>query len=130
MNDLDDKILAAIRAETEESLDEYKDELGLFGLVGESFKGALRWVVFIAFALILVFIGIGIYCAYHFVHATDIALKLNWFGGSALAFLIVVVLRLWYFIELSRVSIRREIKRVELQISLLGTKISEIQSSQ
>ncbi len=126
MNDIDDKILAAIRTETENSLSEYNEELGLFGLVGESFKGALRWVVVSAFILILIFIGIGVYCAINFVHTTDIAVKLNWFGGSALAFLIVIVLRLWYFMELNRLSIRREIKRVELQISLLGTKIDEL----
>lgn len=129
MNEIDDKILEAIRTETEESLDEYKDELGLFALVNESFKGALRWVVFIAFALILIFIGIGVYCAVNFVHATDIAVKLNWFGGAALAFLIVIVLRLWYFMELNRLSIKREIKRVELQVSLLGTKIEGLRSS-
>ena len=129
MNDIDDKILDAIRTETEESLDDYKDELGLFGLVGESFKGALRWIVFIAFALILIFIGIGVYCAINFVHATDIATKLNWFGGAALAFLIVIVLRLWYFMELNRLSIRREIKRVELLVSLLGTRLEKLQSS-
>lgn len=123
MNDLDDKILAAMQNEAEKSLEDYQEDLGLFGLVGESFRGALRWVVFIAFALILIFIGLGVYCAANFLHATDIATKLNWFGGSALAFLIVIVLRLWYFIELSRVSLRREIKRVELQVSLLGTKI-------
>ena len=123
MNDIDDKILAAIRSETEESLGEYSEELGLFGLVGESFKGALRWVVFAAFALILIFIGMGVYSAINFYHATDIAVKLNWFAGSALAFLIVIVLRLWYFMELNRLSIRREIKRVELQVSLLGAKL-------
>lgn len=126
MNDIDDKILDAIRTETEESLDEYKDELGLFGLVGESFKGALRWIVFAAFALILIFILIGVYCAINFVHATDIAVKLNWFGGAALAFLVVIVLRLWYFMELNRLSIRRDIKRVELQVSLLGSKIERL----
>ena len=123
MNDIDDRILAAIRSETEESLGEYSEELGLFGLVGESFKGALRWVVFAAFALILIFIGMGVYSAINFYHATDIAVKLNWFAGSALAFLIVIVLRLWYFMELNRLSIRREIKRVELQVSLLGAKL-------
>ncbi|MEL7187566.1 MAG: DUF6768 family protein [Pseudomonadota bacterium] len=125
MNEIDDKILAAIRTETEESLDDYKEELGLFGLVNESFKGKLRWVVFTAFALILAFIALGVYCAFNFVHATDIGVKLNWFGGSALAFLIVIVLRLWYFMELNRLSIRREVKRVELQVSLLGAMIEK-----
>ncbi len=130
MSEIDDKILAAIRQETEESLDDYKDELGLFGLVNESFKGKLRWVVITAFLLILIFIGIGIYCAFQFVHAPDVMVKLNWLGGSALAFLLVIALRIWYFIELNRLSIRREIKRVELQVSLLGSKIDQIVQGQ
>lgn len=123
MNDIDDKILAAMRSDTEDSSSDYDEELGIFGLIGESFKGALRWVVFTAFALILIFIGLGVYCAFHFLYATDLATKLNWFGGSALAFLIVIVLRLWYFMELNRLSIKRDIKRVELQVSLLGARL-------
>lgn len=126
MNDLDDKILAAMRSETEESLGEYSKELGLFGLVGESFKGSLAWVVVLAFVLIFVFIGLGIYCGINFFHATDIASKLNWFAGASLAFIIVIVLRLWYFMELNRLSIRREIKRVELQVSLLANKLDAL----
>lgn len=129
MNDIDDKILAAIRAETEQSLGEYSEELGLFGLVGESFKGAFKWAVIAAFVLILIFIGIGVYCAINFVYANDIAVKLNWFGGALLAFIVVTVLRLWFFMELNRLSIKREIKRVELQVSLLATKIDSLRAS-
>lgn len=126
MNDIDDKILAAIRSETEQSLGEYNEELGLFGLVSESFRGAFKWAVFSSFVLILVFIGLGVYCAINFVHANDIAVKLNWFGGALLAFIVVTVLRLWFFMELNRLSIKREIKRVELQVSLLANKIDSL----
>lgn len=129
MNDIDAKILAAIQSDHEESLNNYEEELGIFGLIGESFKSSLRWVVFAAFALILIFIGLGVYSAFNFIQATDLAIKLNWFGASILAFLIVIVLRLWYFIELSRLSLRREIKRVELQVSLLGNKIDDLMRS-
>ena len=128
MNDIDDKILAAIRDETEQSLSEYSEELGLFGLVRESFKGALGWVVVLSFVLIFVFIGLGVYCAIYFLHATDIADKLNWFAGAALSFVIVTVLRLWFFMELNRLSTQREIKRVELQVSLLANKIERLMS--
>ena len=126
MKDIDDKILAAMREETEQSIAEYSEELGIFGLMVESFKGALRWVVFTVFALILVFIGLAVYCGIEFIHATDIAIKLNWLGGGLLAAIIVVVLRLWFFMELNRLSIKREIKRVELQVSLLANKIEDI----
>ena len=124
MKDIDDKILAALQSETEQSLQEYEEELGLFGLVGESFKGAMKWVVIAAFALIFIFIGLVIYCGINFYHATDIALKLNWFAAGMAAFIIVAILRLWFFMELNRLSIRRDIKRVELQLSLLATKIA------
>lgn len=123
MNDIDDKILAAIRAETEQTLGEYSEELGLFGLVGESFKGAFRWPTIAVFVLIFVFAGLTVYCGIYFFHATDIALKMNWFAGGLLAAIIVTVLRLWFFMELNRLSLKREIKRVELQVSLLATKI-------
>ena len=123
MNEIDDKILAAIRSETEASLGEYSEELGLFGLVRESFRGALGVWVAVVFVLILVFIGAFVYCAIEFFHAPDISMKLNWLAAGLLAAIIVVTLRLWFFMELNRVSVIREVKRVELQLSLLAGKI-------
>ena len=122
MKDIDDKILAAIQADTEQSLEEYQEELGIFGLIGESFRGAMRWVVMVAFLLIFIFIGLVVYCGIHFYHATDIALKLNWLAAGLASFIIVAILRLWFFMELNRLSTKRDIKRVELQLSLLATK--------
>ena len=59
----------------------------------------------------------------------DLRLAMRAGGGFGLGlafFLIVVVLRLWYFMELNRLSIRREIKRVELQVSLIDAKLEKI----
>ncbi len=114
MKDIDDKILAAIQAETEQSLQEYSEELGLFGLIGESFKGALKWAVVAAMVLMLIFGGLVVYAGINFFHASDIAIKLNWFAGGVVAFIIFAILRLWFFMELNRLSIKREIRRVEL----------------
>jgi len=126
MSDIDEKILAAIRTEAEESMGNYSEELGPFRLAIEVFKGAFRWVAGIAFVLMLAFIGVGVYCAINFFHATDIAIKLNWFSGVLLAIVVVTVIRLWFLMELNRLSIKRDIKRVELQVSLIGTKIDEL----
>jgi len=126
MSDIDEKILAAIKTESRQSMDEYSKELGPIRLVIESFKGAFRWMAVLSVVLILVFVGIGVYCAFNFYHATDLAIKFNWFGGALLAFIIVTVLRLWFFMELNRLSIRREIKRLELQVSLLVNKIDDL----
>lgn len=123
MNDIDDKILEAIRSESGETLENYSKELGLFGLVGESFKGAFGWAVKLVFFFVFVFIGLTVYCAINFFHTDDIATKLNWLAMGLAAFIVVAILRLWYFMELNRLSIKREVKRLELQVALLANKI-------
>lgn len=125
MDKLDDKILNAIRSETEQSLEEYSEDLGIFQLIGESFKGAFGWVVMIAVVLIIIFAGVAIYSGFQMYGTADIASKLNWLGLGLVAFIIFAILRLWFFMELNRLSIKRDIKRVELQVSLLGSKLAE-----
>lgn len=123
MTNLDDKILNAIAEEHTASNKDYTKELGLFGLIRESFKGSLKWIVVLAFILIFIFIGLTIYCGYNFFYATDMAIKLNWMAAGLATLIITAILRLWYFIELNRIAIKRDVKRVELQVSLLVKKI-------
>lgn len=123
MNDIDDKILEALRVETGESFESYNEELGLFGLVGESFRGAFGWAVKLVFFFVFVFIGLTVYCAINFFHADDIATKLDWMAMGLAAFIVVAILRLWFFMELNRLSTKREVKRLELQVALLANKI-------
>jgi len=106
----------------EQSESNYQKELGLFGLVGESFKGTHKWAVVSVFTLMFIFLGLIIYCGYHFFNAEEIATKLNWLAGGITSFIIFGLLRLWYFMELNRISLKREIKRLELQVSLLVKK--------
>ena len=127
MTNLDDKILQAITTDNEQEFENYSKELGLFGLIRESFKGSHKWIVVIASLLILIFLGLTAYCAYFFLHATEIAIKLNWMAGGLLSFIVFVILRLWYFMELNRIAIKRDIKRVELQVSLLVKKLDAIE---
>ena len=37
-------------------------------------------------------------------------------GASALSFAIVLMVKIWYWLEINRLSLIREIKRVELQV--------------
>jgi len=124
MNNIDEKILNAITQNHDESNTNYQKELGLFGLIRESFKGSHKWVVVAVFLLIFIFIGLTIYSAYHFYYATEITTKLNWMAVVIVGAIIVSILRLWYFMELNRLSMKREIKRLELQVSLLVKKLN------
>jgi hypothetical protein len=124
MSDIDDKILEALNAEDKEVMGSYGRELGLFGLVAESFKGKLRTAVIAVFLFILIFAVILVFSAIKFFAVQDIAVKLNWLAVSLAALIVVGLLRLWYWMELNRLSIVREIKRHELQVSLLAKTLS------
>jgi hypothetical protein len=123
MGNIDDKIMEALDPEEKEIMDSYGKELGLFGLIAESFRGKLKTAVVAVFFFILIFAVILVYSAINFFSIEDIAIKLNWLAIGLTALIVIGLLRLWYFIELNRLSVIREVKRLELQVSLLAKKL-------
>jgi hypothetical protein len=123
MNDIDDKILEALGAEDKEIMANYNRELGLFGLMAESFKGKLGVWMIIAFIMILVFAIVSFYSTINFFCVEEIIPKLNWMAISLIAVIAVIFLRLTYWTQLIHLSTIREVKRLELQVSLLVKKL-------
>jgi hypothetical protein len=123
MNDIDEKILAAMNAEERHMMEPYASPPGIFGMMADSFRGSLGWVVAMVFVFILVFFGLLVYSAIRFFPETDLESKLDWFAIGLTSLIAMALLRLWYFMELVRLSIIRELKRLELQVSLLSKKL-------
>jgi hypothetical protein len=120
MSDIDKRILEAIKAETDVTLRGYERELGLFGLMAESFRGRFRWFVMgaVAFQVVL---GAGfIYCAVRLFGTDDPAAKLDWLALGLAAFIAFGLLRIWFFMEINRLSLVREVKRLELQVAAVA----------
>jgi hypothetical protein len=124
MSAIDDKILETLDSEDRKIMDSYSKELGLFGLVAESFRGKLKAMVITVFLLILIFAVILIYCTINFFTVEDLELKLNWLAVGFTALIVIGLLRLWYFMELNRLSVIREVKRLELQMSLSAKRLN------
>lgn len=122
MSDIDDKILEALNNEDKEIMNSYGKELGPFGLIAESFRGKYKALVIWLFIVILIFAVILVFSAINFFSVEDIGMKLNWLAVGLTALIVVALLRLAYFIQLVQISLRREIKRLELQVSLLNKK--------
>jgi len=123
MNDINDKILEALKNEDKQVMDDYGEELGLFGLITESFRGKLKVMVIAVFIFMLAFAAILIYSILNFLSVEDIGMKLNWLGAGLASLIAFGLLRIWYFMELNRLSVIREVKRLELQVSLLAKKL-------
>lgn len=120
MSDMDKKILEAIRSETDVTMRAYERELGMFGLMAESFRGAFRWLVMASMAFQVVFAAAFIYCALRLFGTDDPAAKLDWLALGLAAFIAFGLLRLWFLMELNRLSVTREIKRLELQVAVVA----------
>ena len=123
MSDINDKIAESLGVEDQRIMDGYSKELGLFGLIAESFRGRLKAVVIAVFLLILMFAVVLVYSAINFFTVEDIATNLNWMTIGLTALIVIGLLRLWYFMELNRLSIIREVKRLELLVSLLVKRL-------
>ncbi len=124
MSDMDRKILEAIKAETNATMKDYERDLGLFGLMAESFRGTFRWAVVGAMAMQVLLAGALIYCAVRLFGADDAAAKIDWLALGLAAFIAFGLLRLWFFMEINRLSISREIKRLELQVAAVASALT------
>ena len=119
MKNINQKILEALKDDT--AAHEFSEEqANVLQLIGQSFKGTFRLTFVVIVTMQLIFAGMAIYCAYHLVNEFDIGLKINWLAGTLSTVVAFAIARIWFFMELNRLSVIREIKRVELQVSLLA----------
>ncbi len=123
MSDIDDRILAALDSDERELMEPYSRPMGLLGMISLPFRGAFGPVAVAAFVLMFVVFGMLIYSAIRFFPEPELAAKLNWLAIGLTMLIMLGLLRLWYFLEISRLSIIREVKRLELQVSLLSKKL-------
>lgn len=124
MDNINQKILDALK--NDPAANNFSEEqANALQLIGQSFKGTFRQTFIVVVIIQLVFAGLAIYCAYELVNETDLGLKINWLAGTLASTVGFAIGRLWFFMELNRLSVIREIKRVELQVSLLAEKVNE-----
>ena len=122
MNDINKKILMAIEDNLADDPLPESDATAI-GLIRSSFRGTFRYTMAVMVALQLCFAGLGVYCASQMLGAESLNIKIDWLSGVIVSTIVFAVARLCFFMELNRLSLLREVKRVEMQIALLSTKI-------
>ncbi|MBU2878587.1 hypothetical protein Q4574_02395 [Aliiglaciecola sp. 3_MG-2023] len=122
MSDINQKILAAMQQQSNaEKVSE--QEANTLQLIGRSFKGTFKFTAIAIISLQVIFIGLAIYFGFNLFNEQNIGIKLHWLLGTLVAFIIFAAMRLWLFMELNRLSVLREVKRVELQLALLSNQL-------
>lgn len=116
MSDIDDKIRNLLNNEDKKLIGDMFEEQSLTELVADSFKGRLKYMVIMVWTLVPIFFAAAVYCAVEFFYSDSVSTQIGWIVGVILNFQIVSMLKIWYWMELNKQVIRRDIKRLELRL--------------
>jgi uncharacterized membrane protein len=126
MNDLDQAIRQSLSAEDTALLDRLGADQALHRQVLATFEGHLRWFNVLGWIVGVVLFGVGCLTAWRFLQAQEVRDMLRWGAGSALAFAGIALIKIWFWLELEKNAIVREVKRLELQIASLAAQLRRL----
>jgi hypothetical protein len=121
MTNLDRSIREALSKEDAEFLALVEDQTPI-GEMLDTFKG--RWALLNAFAAVLTFAMFGafVYCAWNMFNAADVRTTVLWSVGAVLTMLAVAMLKMYFWMEMNKNVVLREVKRLELQVARLASR--------
>jgi len=122
MKNIDDAIRNVVSEEDAEFLAKLEREPGSFQQMAGILQGPLNGI-YIAYFVVAVLVGIfGVYSGWHFATATQIRPLFYWGGATGFCLVVLVVVRLVFFMQLNTNRVLRELKRLELQVALLASR--------
>jgi len=123
MNDFDQAIRQSLSAEDAKLLDRLAADEALHRQVLNTFAGQLRWFNAAGWMAGIVLFGVACILAWRFLHAQEVGDMLRWGAASALAFAGVALIKMWFWLELQKNVIVREVKRLEVQVASLAAQL-------
>ncbi len=126
MSDLDHAIRSSLSAEDAELLDRLGRDQAFHRQVLATFGGPFGFMNVAGWIAGFVLFGVGVVTAWRFVSAPDVASMLRWGAASALAFAGLALVKLWFWMELQGNAVRREVKRLEIQVASLAAQLRRL----
>ena len=122
MSNLDKSIADALGEEPE--IGEFGEEQGILEQVTSSFRSKNRWLVMVSIVFGLVIMGIGIYSLIQFLELKDTPQALPWAVLLIFSLMAITAMKIWYWMELNKNAILREIVRLERRIEQLDQDLA------
>jgi len=123
MNDLDRAIRQSLSSEDAELYDRLGADQALHRQVRATFEGQLRWMNVVGWIAGFLLFGVACVMAWRFMQAPAVEEMLRWGAASALAFAGLALVKVWFWMELQKNAIVREVKRLELQVASLAAQL-------
>ncbi|MCB0496344.1 MAG: hypothetical protein KDC79_09420 [Cyclobacteriaceae bacterium] len=120
-DDIDKLIKEALSQEEADLLKRIEDQ-SLIDMMLINFRGSLKWFAYLTSLLILIFFILSVFFGYKFFNALDIREMMLWGAGAFVSLMIVVMLKIWHWMQMDKNQLAQEIKRLELRITQLTEK--------
>ncbi|MEM6915573.1 MAG: DUF6768 family protein [Verrucomicrobiota bacterium] len=117
-NELDELLAESFSEEDRDLLKKLSHDPSVFEMIGDSYRGRNRWINIYATLWIFLFLGGAVWCGFQFAATDPEATKeiIGYGIGCAFCILVTGLLKMWFWLEMHRNAITREIKRLELTI--------------
>ena len=130
MKEIDKLIRDALRDEDSELAEKLSREQRMHQVILDLYRGRNRWLAISWTILTIVMMAIGIYAAVRFYHAAVEKDMLLWGALAMFSFAMVMGVKIWGWMEMSKNEVMREIKRLELQVVHLTGRLPRSKESQ
>lgn len=118
MTNLDQALRQALSAEDAAFLAKFEAEGPIHEALG-TFSG--KWGAMNVFAAIMTFalFGVLVYCAWQAFNVSNVRATVLWSAGAIWCALAVAMLKMYFWMEMNKNVVLREVKRLELQVARL-----------
>lgn len=123
MNNIDQKIQEALSAEDAQLYEQFAVEPSLLESALDTLRGRHRVLAALIIVVGTVFLGVSAYCLWQLLTAESVRLVVQWSLGFMFCMAAISMMKLWYWMEMQRISVIREIKRLELQVAHLANRV-------
>ncbi len=123
MTSIDEKIKQALSEEYNEIIAENdKIDSNPFRQMGHDFKSKMGWMYILVMILSTLFAILMFYSIYQFYYETETKSLIGWAAAIIVFGMVNQFTKMWYWAEMGRNRVIREIKLLELQIANLAEK--------
>ncbi len=123
MNNIDAKIRRALEPTDTDLADEFDGDQSMTEMVFDTFRGTQKWLTFLAIFWGLAFMAGSVFGIIQLFREQETREHILWCLGVVFCFSAVSMMKIWFWMQMNRNSILREIKRVELQVARLAGKL-------
>jgi len=125
MESIDERIRKALSSEDRQFLEQLDTSSSLYGDVVATFHGHMRWLNALGWVFGFVLFAVAVYCGWQFFAQSDLRSMQLWGAGAMVSALGLGLIKLYFFMEIQKNAIIREIKRVELQVASLTAALRD-----